>query len=90
MLPLTRYFILYSHQLPTTFIKGWKGIKDQVWLECKALISSYIASCQTAYLSASENIIGSEVGENITRDEAGITTMKAIKFVVLAAAVKEL
>jgi len=46
------------------------------------LISSYIASCQTAYLSASEKARGYEKGECITRGEVVTVTMEATRLVV--------
>jgi hypothetical protein len=54
-----RSFILYAQRRSTTFIKGWKETKDEVSLERKTWISSRIASCQTSYLSASENAMDS-------------------------------
>jgi len=59
-------FILYTHRLPITFIEGWKGTKDQVLLKCKAWILSCITPCHMSYLSALENAMGLEVGEDIT------------------------
>jgi hypothetical protein len=82
MLPSARRLIRYTHLLPTTFIEGWKGTKNQVWLERKTLISSHIASCQTAYLSASEKARGYEEGECITPGEVVTTTMEATRLAV--------
>ena len=51
-------------------------------LERRAAISSHIALCQTAYLSASENTKGSEVGEDKTRVESDVAAAKATRFAV--------
>jgi hypothetical protein len=48
------------------------------------LISSHIASCQTAYLSASENAKGSEEGECSTSVEAVTATTEVTRFAVFS------
>jgi len=46
------------------------------------LISSHIASCQTVYLSASNNTRGSEEGECSTQGEVMIAAAEATRFAV--------